>query len=273
MPNGVSVVIPAWNEERRIGSSLEKYIAALRGTGSPYEIVVVIDGVTDRTAEVSRSYASQNVRVLQFDHRLGKGGALTVGLLDAKYSIVGYLDADSPISSEDIQKLINAIGSTDVAIASRRLRTSVATGGIPLSRRLFRVSFNALTRGVLGLPLTDTQCGAKFFRADALQHVLPLTMLRGWAFDAAILFQLRTAGYRIQEIPVTWGHSSESKLPLAEQVPVMFLSVFFIRLVNIHFVNRLPKKWTWWFARTFMKRVPGPNRPTQETPPPDGNDN
>jgi dolichol-phosphate mannosyltransferase len=263
MPEGISVVVPAWNEEKRIGPALARYLHVLDSLGVPFEVIVVVDGVKDRTAEIARSMSSQGVRVIEVSRRLYKGGAVITGLREAKYSKVGYLDADSPITNNDIRNLIVALDSVDAAIGSRRLPDSVGTGHRPLSRRVFRVCFNALTRSVLGLPLSDTQCGAKFFRKERLDQVLPDVRLHGWAFDAAILFNLRRSGGTIREFPVAWNHDPGSKLPLAEQVPVMLLSVFFIRVLSFRFVKRLPQEWTWWFARTFMKRSPGAALPNQ----------
>ena len=206
MLEGVSVVVPAWNEEKRIGPALSRYLHVLQSLGVPFEVIVVVDGVKDRTAEIARSMASQGVRVIEVTQRLYKGGAVITGLLQARYSKVGYLDADSPISNDDIRTLIQATDYVDAAIGSRRHPDSVGTGHRPLSRRVFRVCFNALTRSVLGLPVADTQCGAKFFRKERLDQILPDVRLHGWAFDAAILFNLRRAGGTIREFPVAWNH-------------------------------------------------------------------
>lgn len=255
MTTGISLIVPAWNEEKRIGASLTMYLSALKSIGTPFEVLVVIDGVGDRTGEIARSFAADHVEVLEFPTQLGKGGAVVAGVAAAQYDIVGYLDADSPITREDIHQLVSSIPSADATIGSRRLRESKVTGKVPLSRRVFRVLFNALTRSVLGLPFRDTQCGAKFFRAAAIRPILPRIKLRGWAFDAAILYAIRKSGGTIREIPVTWNYDDDSKLPLAEQVPVMFLSVFFIRIVNLSIIDRLPERLKWWFASNFMRRT------------------
>ncbi len=267
MLDGISVIVPAWNEEKRIGPALTRYLGALQSFGVPFEVIVVVDGVKDRTAEIARSMASQGVQVIEINQRLYKGGAVLTGLREASYSKVGYLDADSPIDNKDIRTLIQAIDYVDCAIGSRRHPDSVGTGHRPLSRRVFRIGFNSLTRSVLGLPLTDTQCGAKFFRKERLDQILPDVRLHGWAFDAAILFNLRKAGGTIREFPVAWNHDPGSKLPLAEQVPIMLMSVFFIRILSFRIVRRLPQNWTWWFARTFMKRTPLPPAHNQTSSP------
>ncbi|MGA9839025.1 MAG: glycosyltransferase [Thermoplasmata archaeon] len=254
MKPGISLIVPAWNEEERIPATLARYVETLKSYGEPYEIIVVVDGVTDRTAAIARGMADQGVRVLEYTAQLGKGGAVVSGLAAARYDKAGYFDADAPVSPEDMHRLIRAVERVDCAIASRRMRGSISSGRSPLARRLFRVCFNILARVVLDLPFRDTQCGAKMFRTAAVRPVLGRVKLRGWAFDAAMLFELRRRGASFEQIPVAWKHDTGSKLPLAEQVPVMFLSVFFIRIVNHRVIHRLPPKVTWWFASNFMKR-------------------
>jgi dolichol-phosphate mannosyltransferase len=257
LPEGISLLVPAWNEENRIEATLDRYLTVLESMGKPFEVLVIADGVSDRTAPLARTYEKRGVTVHEFPMRLGKGGAVIAGLAMTKYDTVGYLDADSPVTAEDIRRLIEAIGPADAAIGSRRLRGSTFVRNVPFARRIFRVGFNVMSRSVLGLRIHDTQCGAKFFRRSALIPVLPRIRLRGWAFDAAILFELNRDGRVLQEIPVTWNYNDESKLPLVEQVPLMLLSVFSIRFLSLlKLTERAFPKSTWWFAKTFLERTP-----------------
>jgi dolichol-phosphate mannosyltransferase len=257
LPEGISLLVPAWNEERRVAPALDRYLKVLEKLGSPYEVLVVCDGVTDRTAEIARGYSHRGVTVHEFPTRLGKGGAVVAGMAMAKYDTIGYLDADSPVTDADIRRLIGAIGPVDAAIGSRRLRGSVFTKNVPFGRRVFRVGFNVMSRSVLGLRCHDTQCGAKFFRREALLPVLPRIRLRGWAFDAAILFELNRDGRTIEEIAVTWNYDNDSRLPLAQQVPLMLLSIASIRFLSLlGFAQRVAPRSTWWFMTTFLERTP-----------------
>lgn len=257
MTHGVSLLVPAWNEERRIGATLERYASVLESIGDPFEILVVTDGVTDGTASVARSYAARNVRAHEFPIRLGKGGAVIAGLALTNYDRIGYLDADSPVSASDIRCLIQTLETADAAIGSRRLRGSLFLKNVPFARRVFRVGFNVLTRSVLGLRIRDTQCGAKFFRRSALFPVLKRVRLRGWAFDAAMLFELQSDGRTIVEVPVTWNYDDDSRLPLVQQVPIMMLSVALIRFRGFLRVLRgISPGSCSWFARTFMHLTP-----------------
>ena len=120
---GVSIVIPAWNEEDRLARTLERYLPALEARGWPFEVIVVVDGVRDRTADIAAKYAPRNVRVLLFPNKLGKGGAVLAGIKVSRYEFVGYLDADGPISPEEMYGLVNYLGGdVDCVVASRWTR-------------------------------------------------------------------------------------------------------------------------------------------------------
>jgi dolichol-phosphate mannosyltransferase len=257
LSEGISLLVPAWNEERRLAGALDRYLTILDQMGRPFEVLVVCDGVTDRTAEIARGYGHRGVRVHEFPTRLGKGGAVVAGMAMAKYDTVGYLDADSPVTGDDIRRLVDSIATVDAAIGSRRLKGSVFMSNVPFGRRIFRVGFNVMTRSVLGLRVHDTQCGAKFFRRSSLVQVLPRVRLRGWAFDAAILFELNRDQRSIEEVPVTWNYDNDSKLPLAQQVPLMLLSIASIRFLSLlRVAQKVSPRWTWWFMRTFLERTP-----------------
>ena len=99
---GLSIVIPAWNEEDRLKSTLDRYLRFLETRNEPFEVIVVSDGAKDRTAELARSYSHRGVRVLEFQSKLGKGGAILAGMREANFEYVGYLDADGPIPPSEL---------------------------------------------------------------------------------------------------------------------------------------------------------------------------
>ena len=247
--DGVSLVIPAWNEEARLPSALRQYVPQLESYGLPFEVLVVVDGATDRTAEIAAGYATRGVRVFEFQHRLGKGGALMEGFRRAKYPIVGFVDADAPVTPDDLTSLLTRLADHDGAVASRWHRLSNRRGSQPFSRLLLSKSWNTLTRVVLGLRVRDSQCGAKFFRRDAALGVLPRVTMSSWAFDACLLFHFQRAGLTVAEVPVNWRDDPDSKLPVARVVPAMFLSLVGIRLMSLPWFPR-PTQWAArWFDR------------------------
>ena len=247
--DGVSLVIPAWNEEARLPNTLEQYVPQLESCGLPFEVLVVVDGTTDRTPEVAARYALRGVRVFEFQHRLGKGGALMEGFRRARYSIVGFVDADTPVTPDDLTALLLRLSDHDGAVASRWLPESNRRGQQPLSRLLLSKSWNTLTRIVLGLRVKDSQCGAKFFRRDPVLGVLPRVTMSSWAFDACLLFHFQRAGHTLTEVPVNWRDDPDSKLPIARVVPAMLLSLLGIRLMSLPLLPR-PTQWAArWFNR------------------------
>lgn len=245
---GLSIVIPAWNEEERLPRTLEKYLPMLEARTEPYEIIVVVDGSHDRTAEIARSYADRGVRVMEFAHKLGKGGAVLRGLAAAQYDSVGYLDADGPIPPREVTKLVQALEGADCVVASRWLKESVITVPQSIFRRFYSRLWNFFARSVLLLPLKDTQCGAKFFRREVIHPVLAAVTLTNWAFDVDLLYHVRKGGKTVREVPVTWAHDEDSKLPVHRAVPVMLASLFGVRIMNWEPVaRRVPKQFVTWF--------------------------
>jgi glycosyltransferase involved in cell wall biosynthesis len=247
--DGISIVVPAWNEEDRLGSTLKEYLPKLEQCGLPYEVIVVTDGSTDGTARLARSYRSRGVYALEFPDRLGKGGATLRGMQAARYSRVGFVDADGSLAVGDLMKLVHALDSTDCVIASRWLSGSIVPERLPPVRRLASRTWNYMVKLMLGLPYKDTQCGAKFFRTYAVHQVIPRVELMNWAFDVALLFHLRRSGYSIAEVPVTWRHDDRSKLPLIRTMADMFVSLLAMRIANGPISKRLPRRFVNWFLQ------------------------
>jgi glycosyltransferase involved in cell wall biosynthesis len=248
---GLSIIVPAWNEETRLPKTLDRYLPYLESRGQPYEVIVVVDGSKDATAPVARSYAARGVHVLEYPHKLGKGGAVLQGLRNARFDIVGYVDADGPIVPAEIERLVKTLDHADVAVGSRWAPDSVVTESQPPFRIFAGRAFNLLSRVLLGLKLKDTQCGAKFMRRAMVQSVLHQVTLSNWAFDVDLLYHMRKAGADLQEVGVTWRHDTGSKLPVMKMIPVMFLSVIGVRLMNLPISGRVPRKMVDWFVSNY----------------------
>jgi dolichol-phosphate mannosyltransferase len=244
---GLSLVIPAWNEEDRLARTLEKHLPALEGHGTPFEVIVVVDGHGDRTADVARSYAARGVRVLEFPDKLGKGGAVLAGLREARYDYVGYLDADGPIPPSELARLTEALKEFDCVVASRWIRGATILRSEPLFNRTAGRAWNILTRSLLLIPLKDTQCGAKFFRRSVLTPALKMVALTNRAFDVDVLYHLRKRGVQLKEVPVTWAHDPDTRMPIGRAVPVMFVSLVGVRVMNWPIARRVPRRFVRWF--------------------------
>lgn len=236
-------MIPAWNEEDRLERTLSRYLPALERRGQPFEVIVVTDGSRDRTAEVARSYAGRGVRVLEFPNKLGKGGAVLEGMRASQHEYVGYLDADGPIPPSEIELLEAALAEADCVVASRWVRGSVIVRQEPRFNLLAGRIWNFLVRSVLLVPVRDTQCGAKLLRKSVLAPTLKAIALTNRAFDVDLLYHIRKDGHRLAEVPVTWTHDPDSRMPIGRAIPVMFVSLIGLRVMNLPMARRVPQRW------------------------------
>lgn len=213
-----SLVIPAYNEEFRIIPLLEG-IDRFDG-----ELIVVCDG-TDRTADVVEEVASRRpdlrIRCLRFDHRLGKGGGVMAGLAAARAPVVGYFDADGSTGIAEMRRLFAEISGVDAAIGSRWIAGSRLTVRQGILRRVESRGFNLLIRLLFGLPYNDTQCGAKAFRKEAIDAILPAMLSRGFEFDVELLWRLRSAGYTITELPIEWQNKGDSRVKKRDMIRML----------------------------------------------------
>ena len=211
----LSIVIPAYNEEKRIGRALESVLACVRDREWDAEVLVVNDGSSDKTGECVQQFtkAHPNLHLIENEGNRGKGYSVRNGLLQAVGEIVMFTDADLSAPIEEAERLFEAIhAGADVAIGSRWLDRQKQTIHQPLYRRFFGRCYNWLTRKVMGLPYKDTQCGFKAFRREAAQDIFRLQTIERWGFDPEILFIARKIGYKIVEVPVTWGHDERSRI-------------------------------------------------------------
>jgi len=215
----LSIVIPAYNEARRLPATLEAVRAYLDGRVFDFaEIVVVDDGSTDATAELVERSAllDARIRLLRNPGNRGKGYAVRHGLQKAQGEWVLFTDADLSTPIVDLQRLEQAVetGSAAGAIGSRALDRALVGKHQSLFRELSGRAFNLAMRLVTGLPYRDTQCGFKLLRADAARAVSTRQLIEGFGFDVEILFIARKLGFRVLEVPVRWFNAEGTKVSI-----------------------------------------------------------
>lgn len=215
MEPAYSIVIPAYNESARIGATLEKVLSYVHAQGWDAEVIVVNDGSRDDTAEIVQLFAAKNpaLHLIENPGNRGKGFSVRNGMLHARGPIVLFSDADLSSPIEESLKLFSALESgADIAIGSRWLRAELQTQRQPLHRQLFGRIFNLLLRITLGLQFADTQCGFKAFKRAASQAIFPWQKIERWGFDPEVLFLARKFGFKVEEVPVAWGHSGGARI-------------------------------------------------------------
>jgi len=231
-----SIVIPAYNEGARLGATLDRVLGYVHAQGWDAEVIVVNDGSGDNTAEIVGTFAAKDpgLHLLENPGNRGKGYSVRNGMLHARGRIVLFSDADLSSPIEEAPKLLRALeDGADIAIGSRWLRAETQTRRQPLHRQLFGRIFNLLLRLTLGLHFADTQCGFKAFKRAAAQAIFPLQKIERWGFDPEILFLARKFGFKVQEIPVAWGHSGGTRINPIVDGARMFQEMLRIRWYSI----------------------------------------
>jgi glycosyltransferase involved in cell wall biosynthesis len=235
----LSIIIPAYNEERRIRQTVDRMCGYLRSCGWDWELRVVDDGSSDRTGDVAESYAAKEprIRVMREPHR-GKGGAVKAGLMAATADFRFMCDADLSMPIEQMHRFLPpSLENFDVAIASRE-GPDARRIGEPLYRHAVGRIFNLGVQW-LALPgINDSQCGFKMFTSAAVDRIFPRVTVKGWAFDVEVLAIARAQGLRIVEVPIEWHYRSDSRLSLSRDGAAMFAQLVRIRLRSARGVYR-----------------------------------
>ena len=190
----LSVVIPAFNESRRLGASLQRVVDYLLGTGLRYEVLVVDDGSSDDTSGVAAGFAAQGVKVLRQDVNRGKGAVLKVGALASRGGEVLLVDADLSTPIEDLEKLRPRLAEAPVVVGSRAVAGSRITRRQPFFREVMGRTFNLIIRllGVRGL--RDTQCGFKLLEGDVARQLFAELQTERFAYDVELVWLARRRG-------------------------------------------------------------------------------
>ena len=218
-----SVIIPAWNEERRIPASLQQVAAFVDGQPYPVEIVVVDDGSDDATPTIVEQFARQYpfVRLIRNPHG-GKGMAVKTGVAQAEGRYLIISDTDLSVPIEELPKFLPpTLASYDLAIASREAQGARRINE-PYYRHLMGRVYNLLVRLVAVPGIQDTQCGFKAFRGDVARQLFRLLTIDRFAFDVELIYLALRAGYRVKEVPVRIHHAEGSTVrPLRDSLDTL----------------------------------------------------
>ncbi|MFZ0981644.1 MAG: dolichyl-phosphate beta-glucosyltransferase [Candidatus Acidiferrales bacterium] len=235
IPPELSIIIPAFNEEKRLGGTLtrirEYFDAHPAGPGG-IEIIVVDDGSTDGTARLVEEWTREipSLRLVSNGKNRGKGYSVRHGMLEARGRVALFTDADLSSPIEESQKLLRAIRvGNDVAIGSRALNRSLIAVHQSRLREIAGMIFNGFVRLFTGLPFEDTQCGFKAFVRERSRIIFEQQRTEGFGFDPEILFLAQRHGLRSVEVPVRWAHDPATKVHVVRDSLLMFADLIYIR--------------------------------------------
>lgn len=221
----LSVIVPAYNEEKRLPKTLKAIDAYLKKQDYSYEILVVSDGSQDRTVQIAQKLALkiQNLRVIEEKENHGKGYAVRVGMLGAKGAYRVFMDADNSTSIDHIAKMWPEFKKGhQVVIGSRDIKGAQIAVRQPWWRQRLGDVFNLIVQVLSGLwGVWDTQCGFKGFRAQAAKEIFSRGTINRWAFDVEVLVVAKKLGCSIKEVPVRWVNDKESKVRLSGMVKML----------------------------------------------------
>ncbi len=221
----LSIVVPAHNEEENIG----RFLSDLSKEFNKAEIIVVCNGCTDKTPEIVRNMKKQNVKLLVFNEKIGKGAAVIEGFKHSTGGYIGFVDADGAFDYDDIAKIIDGLKSSDCVIASKWKGQRFSSVQQSITRRISGRVWNFFVRKLLGLNVDDTQAGLKFLRRDVFESIDKKFACKGFEFDVELLFKIKEKGFKIKEMytPIKNVKKTTFK-PI--HIPKMLLGLIRLRL-------------------------------------------
>lgn len=235
----LAILIPAYNEESRIGKTLSDYLNYFQChyTG-PFVVVVIMNGCRDQTGDVVKRFMMEypQLKLIEIQEAVGKGGALIEGLRQYQdYELVSYVDADGATAPDSLFILINKLTSLnmDVVVGSRWMRGAVIHQSQTPLRRIASRIFHWIVEMLFHMAILDTQCPAKVLRGKVIQLIGDNLRIADLAFDVNLLFSARKSGFSILELPTHWTDQEGSKVTqfLFRSSLVMFLSIVRLRLI------------------------------------------
>ena len=237
------LLIPAYNEERRIEPVLRDYADYFRKNyPGKFRLVVVLNGCRDNTIGVVKKVSEEfpEVQALDFAAPIGKGGALIEGLtLAPSADLIGYVDADGATGPQAFHDLVRRADEAECVIGSRWIAGAVLHQSQSGKRQFASRVFHAIVQSLFWMNIRDTQCGAKVLRRNVVEKIHSTLHIADMAFDINLLYSIKRAGMRVLEVPTEWTDKVGSKVTIGKTSLTMLLSVIRLRLVYSPFYRWL----------------------------------
>ncbi|MFH1644937.1 MAG: dolichyl-phosphate beta-glucosyltransferase [Candidatus Omnitrophota bacterium] len=232
----LSILIPAYNEEQNISSTLQDIYKYLATKDFTYEILVVDDGSTDKTVELVSPFRNkfQNIEVLKNDKNFGKGYSIKKGMLTAKGELILFMDADNATRIHELDKFLpKAKEGNDVIIASRRIPGAEITSSQPICRIILGNIYILLSKIILGASVNDYNCGFKLYTSKSAKLLFPKLTRNDWSFDSELIYLIKKFKLKLKEVPVKWEDKRTSKVKPFKDGIKSLVSLIIIRIQAI----------------------------------------
>jgi dolichyl-phosphate beta-glucosyltransferase len=230
----LSIIIPAYNEEDRLGPTFELLRAWMDAAERDIQVLVVDDGSSDGTGALVNSVAASDARIslVSNGENRGKGFSVGHGVSKATGELILFSDADLSTPLGEFERLEAALAGHAIAIGSRALPDSRLEKRQPLYREMMGRTFNLFVQAMVFPGIRDTQCGFKLFRREAAQATFSRRKIDGFAFDVEILYVARRLGYSVAEVPVLWINDEASRVDPIRHSAQMFRDILRIRRLH-----------------------------------------
>lgn len=248
--NSISLIIPAYHQEKVISAELLRIEQELKHLKYPFEIVVVVDGTDDKTFKNAKKIKSKHIKVYGYPINKGKGYAIRYGMVRSKGNVIGFTDSGMDLNPKGISTVIRKFfkENADIVIGSKRHALSKVN--YPINRKIISLLGQLFIRVLFGLNVTDTQVGMKFFRREILENVLPRLLVKRFAFDIEILTVAYYLGYRkIYDAPVEINYNFSSSILSQNLLQVIFdtfidtLAIYYRLTILKYYDTGNKRKW------------------------------
>lgn len=232
----ISIIIPVYNEEKRISFCIDEITSYFKDKGFNYEIIVSDDGSSDETYNIVNNFVkiNGNIKLLKNRNHRGKGAAVKNGMLKAEGEFALFMDCDLSVHIRELDKFLEeAFKGTLIIIGSRRKKEAIIKIRQPLYREFLGFAFTILSNLILFIKITDCTCGFKLFHRKVYKYIFEKQLLEDWSFDSEILYLARRNRYKITELPITWENNPNTKVKLSKDIVSSFFGIFKILMNEI----------------------------------------
>lgn len=246
----LSVIIPAYKQERTIVEDLQVIKKTMDSISQPYEIIVVVDGKIDKTFQNAKKVQSAKIKIIGYEHNRGKGYAIRYGVAHAKGDLIAFLDAGMDLKPEGIIVLLSIMENKDADIVVGSKLHPLSHVKYPFQRKILSIGYRTLVKLLFGLSISDTQVGMKLFKKNVLRDVFPRLLVKAFAFDIEILAVANNLGYkRIYEAPIELKFKNFSSITSKSFLRVVgsmlwdTLAVFYRLHILHYYASGNKRKW------------------------------